>query len=200
MAQNLLRLIEQAVKKGTSCCLPVPRFDTIAFALLNTPLPIAPLRSALFEKLSLVNVGTLVISKSPKVPKPRRLLIASISWPTCTVIFLGCHCSIAWEIGLSTDSNTLRNELGWTDFRLTDYPSIEWWWEIIFCAYLMVSLHAQRFCWQASESSSDSEWWLHQHSSVSIHTGKMARRGKVLSTICDSCHNSMFVIIDSSLG
>lgn len=48
----------------------------------------------------------------------------------------------------------IKNELGWADFRLTDYTSIERWWEVIFCAYLMVSLHAQHFCWQALRSSS----------------------------------------------
>ena len=48
----------------------------------------------------------------------------------------------------------VKNELGWADFRLTDYPSIERWWEIIFCAYLMISLHAQHFCWHALTAES----------------------------------------------
>ena len=39
----------------------------------------------------------------------------------------------------------VKNELGWADFRLTDYSSIERWWEIIFSAYLLISLHAQAF-------------------------------------------------------
>lgn len=39
----------------------------------------------------------------------------------------------------------VKNELGWTDYRLTDYSSIERWWEMIFSAYLLVSLHAQDF-------------------------------------------------------
>ena len=39
----------------------------------------------------------------------------------------------------------VKNELGWADFRLTDYASIERWWEIIFSAYLLISLHAQAF-------------------------------------------------------
>ena len=39
----------------------------------------------------------------------------------------------------------IKNELGWADFRLTDYQSIERWWEIVFSAYLMISLHAQAF-------------------------------------------------------
>jgi SRSO17 transposase len=36
-----------------------------------------------------------------------------------------------------------KNELGWADFRLTHYPDIERWWEIICSTYLMVSLHSE---------------------------------------------------------
>lgn len=39
----------------------------------------------------------------------------------------------------------VKNELGWHDYRLTDYASIERWWELIFSAYLLVSLHADEF-------------------------------------------------------
>jgi SRSO17 transposase len=39
----------------------------------------------------------------------------------------------------------VKNELGWADFRLTDYASIERWWEIIFSAYLLVSIQASYF-------------------------------------------------------
>lgn len=35
-----------------------------------------------------------------------------------------------------------KNELGWADFRVTDYAQIEKWWEIVMSAYLMVSLQA----------------------------------------------------------
>lgn len=34
----------------------------------------------------------------------------------------------------------LKYELGWADYRLTDYHDIERWWEVVFSAYLMVSL------------------------------------------------------------
>lgn len=37
-----------------------------------------------------------------------------------------------------------KNELGWADFRLTEYTDIERWWEIVSSAYLMVSLQSQR--------------------------------------------------------
>ncbi len=39
----------------------------------------------------------------------------------------------------------VKNELGWHDYRLTEYSSIERWWELIFSAYLLVSLHADAF-------------------------------------------------------
>lgn len=49
----------------------------------------------------------------------------------------------------------VKNELGWADFRLTDYGSIERWWEIIFSAYLLVSLQADYFqsCLESPEAS-----------------------------------------------
>lgn len=34
-----------------------------------------------------------------------------------------------------------KNELGWADFRVTDYAVIEKWWEVIMSAYLMVALY-----------------------------------------------------------
>ena len=37
-----------------------------------------------------------------------------------------------------------KNELGWADFRVTDYSQIEKWWEVVMSAYLMVSLQAQK--------------------------------------------------------
>jgi SRSO17 transposase len=45
----------------------------------------------------------------------------------------------------------VKNELGWHDYRFTDYHSIERWWEFIFSAYLLVSLHAKQFKQQQAE-------------------------------------------------
>ncbi len=39
----------------------------------------------------------------------------------------------------------IKNELGWADHRLTDYAAIERWWEVVFSAYLMVSLQTSVF-------------------------------------------------------
>ena len=36
-----------------------------------------------------------------------------------------------------------QQELGWTDYRFTNFKEINKWWEIIFCAYLMISLNPQ---------------------------------------------------------
>jgi SRSO17 transposase len=38
-----------------------------------------------------------------------------------------------------------KDELGWRDYRLTDAQSIERWWELVMCAYLLVSLQAPVF-------------------------------------------------------
>jgi SRSO17 transposase len=38
-----------------------------------------------------------------------------------------------------------KQELGWSDFRVTSYPDIEKWWEMVSSAYLMVSLQAEVF-------------------------------------------------------
>jgi SRSO17 transposase len=38
-----------------------------------------------------------------------------------------------------------KQELGWTDYRFTDFQNIEKWWEIIFCAYTMISLKSTAF-------------------------------------------------------
>ena len=38
-----------------------------------------------------------------------------------------------------------KNELGWANFRLTNYADIQKWWELVMCAYLMVCLHNVSF-------------------------------------------------------
>jgi SRSO17 transposase len=39
----------------------------------------------------------------------------------------------------------IKNELGWADYRFTDYANIERWWEIVFSAYTMISLQSETF-------------------------------------------------------
>lgn len=38
-----------------------------------------------------------------------------------------------------------KQELGWTDYRFTNFQHIEKWWEIIFCGYTMISLNSPAF-------------------------------------------------------
>ncbi|MBP0019385.1 MAG: IS701 family transposase [Cyanobacteria bacterium SBLK] len=44
-----------------------------------------------------------------------------------------------------------KSELGWADFRLTHYPHIERWWEIICSAYLLITLMTSPFSSSSSE-------------------------------------------------
>jgi SRSO17 transposase len=53
----------------------------------------------------------------------------------------------------------VKNELGWADFRLTNYERIERWWEIIFSVYLLVSIQATYFQFKhQSSTTSTSEF------------------------------------------
>jgi hypothetical protein len=38
-----------------------------------------------------------------------------------------------------------KQELGWTDYRFTDFQEINKWWEIVMSTYLMISLNTQAF-------------------------------------------------------
>lgn len=46
----------------------------------------------------------------------------------------------------------VKNELGWCDYKLTDYKNIQRWWEIIFSTYLMISLQTSIFHQNKKES------------------------------------------------
>jgi len=48
-----------------------------------------------------------------------------------------------------------ENELGWADFRFTDYSQIQKWWELVMSAYLMFSLHSKALS-PSRESGNDS--------------------------------------------
>lgn len=55
-----------------------------------------------------------------------------------------------------------KNELGWADFRVTHYPQIEKWWEMICSAYLLVSLHSEQLLKSPPQSTSKfalHPWW-----------------------------------------
>ena len=50
-----------------------------------------------------------------------------------------------------------KQELGWTDYRFTNFNEIQKWWSIIFCVYLMISLNTQVFLSLNSSSIANSE-------------------------------------------
>jgi SRSO17 transposase len=55
-----------------------------------------------------------------------------------------------------------KNELGWADFRLTHYPDIRKWWEVVFSAYLLVSLYSEHLNQAAKlgpEIFTEHRWW-----------------------------------------
>lgn len=46
-----------------------------------------------------------------------------------------------------------KSELGWADFRLTEYAQIEKWWEVVMSAFLLVSLYSEQLTGPASNAS-----------------------------------------------
>lgn len=38
-----------------------------------------------------------------------------------------------------------KSELGWSDFRVTNYSQIEKWWQLVMSAYFLVSIHSDIF-------------------------------------------------------
>ena len=55
-----------------------------------------------------------------------------------------------------------KNELGWVDFRVTNYAQIKKWWKIVFNAYSLVSLHSEqllKYPPQSESNFSSHPWW-----------------------------------------
>lgn len=50
-----------------------------------------------------------------------------------------------WRTWIEYGFKQAKDELGWADYRLTDAANIERWWELVMCAYLLVSLQAPVF-------------------------------------------------------
>jgi SRSO17 transposase len=61
----------------------------------------------------------------------------------------------------------VKQELGWTDYRFTKFEQIEKWWELIFSAYLMVSLTSK--AWNELNSSEPDFQIEKAQESCSIH-------------------------------
>jgi SRSO17 transposase len=50
-----------------------------------------------------------------------------------------------------------KNELGWADFRVTNYHQIAKWWEIVSCAFLLISLQTNQRNNQVTRESGEEE-------------------------------------------
>ena len=47
--------------------------------------------------------------------------------------------------GIEHGFRNSKSELGWADFRVTNYAQIQKWWELVMSAYLLVCLHSKTF-------------------------------------------------------
>jgi SRSO17 transposase len=65
---------------------------------------------------------------------------------------------------LESGFKNLKQELGWGDFRLTNYRAIERWWEMIFSAYWMVCLHSEIFQQPSPPPARPKQLFIQQYS------------------------------------
>ncbi|MBW4421703.1 MAG: IS701 family transposase [Myxacorys californica WJT36-NPBG1] len=63
----------------------------------------------------------------------------------------------------------VKHQLGWHNYRLTDYKSIERWWEIVLSAYLLVSCQAEQFKRRQKLNAGNSENTTPQNLPFSQH-------------------------------
>ena len=66
-----------------------------------------------------------------------------------------------------------KQELGWTDYRLTNFEDINKWWEIIMSAYLMISLNTQVFLSLNTSDSQDCEAQILTIDFTALHSWRM---------------------------
>ena len=92
-----------------------------------------------------------------------------------------------------------KDELGWADYRLTDSSSIERWWELVMCAYLLVSLQAPLFAASAPVDEPDEPVALptptetrdRRPQYVSIPPGPKTPVGRIASPTSRSSYSSL---------
>lgn len=72
-------------------------------------------------------------------------------------ILLSVATQYSLRIWIEYGFKQVKHELGWHDYRLTDYNSTEYWWEIVLCAYLLVSLYAVQFKHREKNTSTTTE-------------------------------------------
>ncbi len=92
-----------------------------------------------------------------------------------------------------------KQELGWTNYRFTNFKHIEKWWEIIMSAYLMISLNTQVFL--SLNPSENSNYQIsHQGNDLSSHPQWNHQAGwkNVLNNFRDCYSTKHFVVVDFS--
>lgn len=66
-----------------------------------------------------------------------------------------------------------KNELGWADFRVTNYETVENWWEVVMSAYLLVSLQTiERQPKQIPETANEFESLASFEASIDVEPPK----------------------------
>jgi SRSO17 transposase len=50
--------------------------------------------------------------------------------------------TFGWRTWIEYGFKHAKDDLGWADYRVTDYPAIERWWELVMSAYTLVSLQS----------------------------------------------------------
>lgn len=83
----------------------------------------------------------------------------------------------------------VKNELGWADFRVTDYISIERWWEVVLSVYLLVSCYAKEFQDYSPNQPPQSHPNSTSFNSFEQHTGWES------GTNCQSALNNLRLLI-----
>jgi len=86
-----------------------------------------------------------------------------------------------------------KQELGWTDYRFTNFQDIEKWWEIIFCVYLMISLNSPAFLSFNQSCQSDTEI---QHPTVDFSSHQQWNH----QSGCKNALNNLRLIIQPTLA
>lgn len=119
---------------------------TTVGGLMSNRWSVIRLNAVTFEKLSLVKGARLATSKSQKGqqsnPDKADSWFIMTDLPRDILRLPGLYTLRTWiEYGFKQ----VKDELGWADFRLTAYSSIERSWEVVFSAYLLVTLPAERF-------------------------------------------------------
>ncbi len=73
------------------------------------------------------------------------------------------------RIGREYGFSQCKQELGWTNYRFTNFEQINRWWEIIFSAYWMVSSHSKIFR-DLNPSQALSDFNLRSQDSIADYT------------------------------